>query len=163
LREHERPRERPHHGPLLPEPAAVPRGRAAPERPGHDASILSGGRMGWDGSGKTILGTGATGGTGPGAPTPRARRRGPGLLRGRDPARTDAALAAARERSGSKDLSSLLCDFESQARVRALARAVLETRDALHVLVNNAGSVNAARRTTADGIEATFAVNHLGY
>ena len=35
--------------------------------------------------------------------------------------------------------------------------------DRLDVLVNNAGGVNKARRVTVDGIEATFAVNHLGY
>jgi NAD(P)-dependent dehydrogenase (short-subunit alcohol dehydrogenase family) len=47
--------------------------------------------------------------------------------------------------------------------VRALAREVLDRFDRVDVLVNNAGGVNKTRRLTADGIEATFAVNHLGY
>jgi NAD(P)-dependent dehydrogenase (short-subunit alcohol dehydrogenase family) len=47
--------------------------------------------------------------------------------------------------------------------VRALAGAVRSRADRLDVLVNNAGGVHKARTVTADGIETTFAVNHLGY
>jgi NAD(P)-dependent dehydrogenase (short-subunit alcohol dehydrogenase family) len=47
--------------------------------------------------------------------------------------------------------------------VRALADAVRSRVDRLDVLVNNAGGVNKARQVTVEGIEATFAVNHLGY
>jgi NAD(P)-dependent dehydrogenase (short-subunit alcohol dehydrogenase family) len=82
---------------------------------------------------------------------------------GRDAARTEAARADVAERSASGGVSTLLCDFSSQAAIRALAETFRERHPALHVLVNNAGGVNKKRRLTVDGIEATFAVNHLGY
>jgi retinol dehydrogenase 14 len=45
--------------------------------------------------------------------------------------------------------------------VRRLAREVLDTYPRLQVLVNNVGGFWATRRVTADGLEHTFAVNHL--
>jgi NAD(P)-dependent dehydrogenase (short-subunit alcohol dehydrogenase family) len=57
----------------------------------------------------------------------------------------------------------MLCDFASQADIRALASAWHARHPRLDVLVNNAGSVSPARRLTVDGLEETFAVNHLGY
>jgi NAD(P)-dependent dehydrogenase (short-subunit alcohol dehydrogenase family) len=56
----------------------------------------------------------------------------------------------------------VLGDFPSQASIRQMAKDVLARYDRLDVLVNNAGAVNASRTVTQDGIEATFAVNHLG-
>jgi len=113
--------------------------------------------------GKTILITGATNGIGLEAAAELARRGGRIVMVGRDPARTEAAVANVMARSGSKDVSHLLCDFSSQASIRALAASVLASLDRLDVLVNNAGGVNKERRLTVDGIETTFAVNHLGY
>jgi NAD(P)-dependent dehydrogenase (short-subunit alcohol dehydrogenase family) len=66
------------------------------------------------------------------------------------------------QRSGA-EVETLLCDFSSQAAIRTLAEAFRARHQRLDVLVNNAGGVNKARRRTVDGIEATFAVNHLGY
>ena len=51
--------------------------------------------------------------------------------------------------------------MSSQAEVRRLAGAVLAAYPRLDVLVNNAGGFWATRRVTADGLEHTFAVNHL--
>jgi NAD(P)-dependent dehydrogenase (short-subunit alcohol dehydrogenase family) len=56
----------------------------------------------------------------------------------------------------------VLGDFASQASIREMAQDVLVRYDRLDVLVNNAGAVHASRTVTKDGIEATFAVNHLG-
>jgi NAD(P)-dependent dehydrogenase (short-subunit alcohol dehydrogenase family) len=117
----------------------------------------------WDIRGKTVLLTGATSGIGLEASVALAGQGARVLLVGRDPARTAATVANVAARSGSKDVSSLLCDFSSQAAVRTLAADVRSRVDRLDVLVNNAGGVNKARRLTGDGIEATFAVNHLGY
>jgi NAD(P)-dependent dehydrogenase (short-subunit alcohol dehydrogenase family) len=119
--------------------------------------------MAWDIAGRTVLVTGATNGIGLEASVELARRGARVVMVGRDKQRTDAARAAVLDRSGSAEVSTLLCDFSSQAAIRELAEAFRGRHDRLHVLVNNAGGVNKARRLTVDGIEATFAVNHLGY
>jgi NAD(P)-dependent dehydrogenase (short-subunit alcohol dehydrogenase family) len=119
--------------------------------------------MAWDIGGKTVLVTGATSGIGREASLELARLGARVVMVGRDRIRTEAAVADVVARSGSKVVSHLRCDFSSQADVRRLSESVLARLDRLHVLVNNAGGVNKARRLTADGIEATFAVNHLGY
>lgn len=113
-------------------------------------------------AGKTILVTGATSGIGLEAATVFARAGARVLITGRDPARIDAALAAIRQRSGSSDIEGLQADFASQAAVRKLAAEILARSPRIDVLVNNAGSVNPTRTLTDDGIETTFAVNHLG-
>jgi NAD(P)-dependent dehydrogenase (short-subunit alcohol dehydrogenase family) len=57
----------------------------------------------------------------------------------------------------------MLCDFASLIQIRGLAAATLSaSRLKLHILVNNAASVSVRREVTEDGIERTFAVNHLG-
>jgi len=117
----------------------------------------------WDIRGKTVLVTGATSGIGLEASVALARQGARVIMVGRNQAKTEAARADVASRSGSKEVSSLLADFASQASVRALADAVRSRVDRLDVLVNNAGGVNKARTVTADGIETTFAVNHLGY
>src|SRR5262245_14025254 len=119
--------------------------------------------MTWDVRGKSILVTGGTSGIGLEASVELARRGARVVLVGRDPQRSEAAVAAVKTRSGSAEVSHLLCDFSSQADIRRLAEAVLAGHDRLHVLVNNAGGVNKKRQLTVDGIEKTFAVNHLGY
>ncbi len=117
----------------------------------------------WDIRGKTVLVTGATSGIGLEASVALAGLGARVLMVGRDRARTAAAAAAVASRAGTSEPSSLVCDFSSQAAIRALAQDVRARVDRLDVLVNNAGGVNKSRRLTVDGIEATFAVNHLGY
>ena len=118
--------------------------------------------MVWDVRGKTILVTGATSGIGRAASLQLARRGARVVMVGRDRSRTESALADVVSRSGSKEVSHLICDFSSQAAIRELAEMVRARHERLHVLVNNAGGVNRAWHLTVDGIEATFAVNHLG-
>ena len=55
----------------------------------------------------------------------------------------------------------LLADLASQASIRRLADELLAKYPRIQVLVNNAGAIYARRRMTADGIELTWAVNHL--
>jgi len=117
----------------------------------------------WDVRGKTVLVTGATSGIGLEACVALARQGARVVMVGRDGARTANAAAQVRARAASSEVSTLLCDFSSQGAIRALAAEVHARIDRLPVLVNNAGGVYKSRRLTADGIEANFAVNHLGY
>ena len=112
---------------------------------------------------KTVLITGATSGIGLEAAVELARGAAALVLVGRDPARTGAALAEVKARSGSSNVESLLCDFSSQASVRQLAADYRARHQRLDILINNAGGVSTRRLLTVDGIEQTFAVNHLGY
>jgi retinol dehydrogenase-14 len=83
------------------------------------------------------------------------------VLVGRDPRRTAAAVGRLRAESPTCASDALLCDFTDQSAVRRLADDLLRTCPRIDVLVNNAGTVFSRRTLTADGIEATFAVNHL--
>lgn len=84
------------------------------------------------------------------------------VMVGRNPDKTrDAAASVAAEHPDAV-VETALADFASQASVRALAAELLARCERIDVLVNNAGTVFAERTVTDDGIEATFAVNHLG-
>ena len=119
--------------------------------------------MTWDVNGKTILVTGATSGIGLEASVELARRGAKMVLVGRNPEKTRAAVEDVKTRGGASDVTHLLCDFSSQEAIRRLAADYRNRHDRLDVLVNNAGTVYRKRTLTPDGIEATFAVNHLGY
>ena len=119
--------------------------------------------MTWDIRGKRVLVTGATNGIGLEAARGLAGQGAKVVLVGRDAAKTARCLADVRASAPGAEVSSLLCDFSRQKEVRRLAGEVLRGFDRLDVLVNNAGTVFKNRTLTEDGIEATFAVNHLGY
>jgi NAD(P)-dependent dehydrogenase (short-subunit alcohol dehydrogenase family) len=60
-------------------------------------------------------------------------------------------------------VETILCDMSSQRQIRAAAAEFRHRHDRLHVLVNNAGGIWMKRELTEDGLERTFAVDHLGY
>lgn len=118
----------------------------------------------WSLRGRVVLITGATSGLGRVAALALARM-GPRLyLVGRDPDRAARTVAEIAEQTGHRDVRVLLADLSAQAEVRRVAGEFLATGDPLHVLLNNAGAVFGFRRQlSADGIEMTFALNHLAY
>lgn len=116
-----------------------------------------------DMTGRTCLITGATSGIGKAAAHALARLGAGLVLVGRNRERGERVVEEVRQRSGNDDVTLLLADLSSQAAVRQLAKEFLATGRPLHVLLNNAGAVNLRREETVDGIEATFAVNHLAY
>jgi NAD(P)-dependent dehydrogenase (short-subunit alcohol dehydrogenase family) len=113
-----------------------------------------------------VLITGATDGLGR-AVAERLAADGAQLhLHGRDPERLAQTAQAIRETTGNDRLVTHLADFASLEEVRALAREVERSTDALHVLVNNAGIGSGrpdktTRQESRDGFELRFAVNHL--
>lgn len=66
-------------------------------------------------------------------------------------------------RSPGADVLPFAADLSSQRAARAVADQLASALPRLHVLVNNAGLMLRERALTEDGIETTFAVNHLAY
>lgn len=113
--------------------------------------------------GKTCLVTGATNGIGRAAALALARMGAHLVLLGRDRQRCEATRAeVAAVSEGTAQVSVLIADLGVQADVRRAAAELLASGRALHVLLNNAGVVQMERSETRDGLETTFAVNHLG-
>src|SRR5436305_1513421 len=77
---------------------------------------------------------------------------------------TKADEAARRIRAAAGEaavVDTLLADLATQSSIRGVAAKALERYPTIQVLVNNAGAVYGTRRLSADGIELTWAVNHL--
>lgn len=113
--------------------------------------------------GRVCLVTGASSGIGRETALALARMGATVVMHGRDPDRAAAAADAVRKASPRGDVKLVVADLSSQAEVRRLAAEVLDSHDSLHVLVNNAGVIRTRRELTADGLEQTFALNHLAY
>ena len=114
-------------------------------------------------TGKNVLITGATSGIGLEAAVVLAGQGGNITIVGRDAARTAKSVAEIKSRSKSEKVDSLLCDFSDFDAIRRLAAEYSSSHDRLHVLVNNAGTVFDNRTILPNGIEGTFAINHLAY
>ena len=112
-------------------------------------------------AGQTVLVTGGTGGIGRATATGLAAMGARVGITGRDIARTRAAAAEVATASGNPAVDPFPADMSSQAEVRRLAGEVLAAYPRLDVLVNNVGGFWATRQITPDGLERTFAVNHL--
>jgi NAD(P)-dependent dehydrogenase (short-subunit alcohol dehydrogenase family) len=117
--------------------------------------------MNADMTGKTVLITGGTAGIGWGTAVELANLGARVGITGRSPERTERAAAEIRRESGNPNVDVFTADVSEQAQVRRLAQDVLDRYPRLDVLVNNVGGHWATRRVTADGLEHTFAVNHL--
>src|SRR5215207_9549786 len=113
--------------------------------------------------GKVCLITGATSGVGKATAMGLANMGASVVMVGRDRGRGEAALAEIKERSANASVDLLLADLSSQEEVRRLADEFKEAHPRLDVLINNAGVIRSKRVASADGIEMTFAVNHLAH
>jgi retinol dehydrogenase 14 len=112
-------------------------------------------------TGKTVLITGGTGGIGKAAAIALASMGARVGITGRDRARAERAAGEIRRESGQSAVDIFVADMSSQDEVRRLASEVLATYPRLDVLVNNVGGFWAHRHVTDDGLEHTFALNHL--
>lgn len=106
--------------------------------------------------GKRIILTGGTGGIGLAAARQLAARGAELTIVGRSPKRAQAAAA-----SIARPVDLLLADLASQTDVRRLADEIVDRYARVDVLINNAGAVIRSRQLSVDGIELTWATNHL--
>ena len=117
----------------------------------------------WTVRDKTCIVTGATSGIGEEIAIGLAKAGGRVAIVARSRERGAATLARIETAVPGAKVDLLLGDLAAQASIRSLAAEILAKYPQIPVLVNNAGIVNLRRETTADGYEATFAVNHLAY
>jgi NAD(P)-dependent dehydrogenase (short-subunit alcohol dehydrogenase family) len=112
---------------------------------------------------KICLITGATSGIGLATATELAKMGLTVVMVGRDEERSQKAAIQIQKETGNQGVVYLLADLSVQAQVRQLAEKFKSRYDRLDVLINNAGAVFLRRQRSADGIEKTFALNHLAY
>lgn len=112
-------------------------------------------------SGRVCLVTGATGGIGRETAKMLAALGATVIVHGRDRRRVESTRRMILEAYPHAAAGGIVADLSALADVRRLAGEVLADYDRLDVLVNNAGGVTRKRRTTPDGFEWQFAVNHL--
>jgi retinol dehydrogenase-12 len=114
-------------------------------------------------SGKTALVTGATSGIGKVTATALANMGASVYLICRNREKGQKLAENIKQSARHDRVHLIIADLGEQAQVRAAAEEFLNTGEHLHILHNNAGITNTSWRASADGIEETFAVNHLGY
>jgi len=112
-------------------------------------------------TGKTVLITGGTGGIGRATAVGLASMGARVGITGRDKGRAQRAAGEIASESGAGGMDVFVADMSTQVEVRRLATEVLGAYPRIDVLVNNVGGFWSHRHATADGLEHTFALNHL--
>ncbi len=114
-------------------------------------------------TGKTCLVTGGNSGIGKAAALGLAKLGATVVIVSRDKDKGEAALLEIRTLSDNKNVDAMVADLSSQDSVRELAHDFKARYKQLQVLINNAGIFLPKRIATVDGLETTFATNHLGH
>ena len=113
--------------------------------------------------GKICLVTGATSGIGLVTAQVLAQQGATLIIVARNAERGAATASRIRQETGNPDVELMVADLSVQAQVRRLASEIQQRIVRLDVLVNNAGAFFARRQLSQDGLEMTFALNHLAY
>jgi NAD(P)-dependent dehydrogenase (short-subunit alcohol dehydrogenase family) len=108
-----------------------------------------------------VLLTGATRGIGQAAAVALASEGADVALVGRDADRVAAVAGEARAAGGGAAVHEHVADLMLMSEVRRLAEEVRTAYEHVDVLANNAGALFASRKETSEGLERTFALNHL--
>jgi NAD(P)-dependent dehydrogenase (short-subunit alcohol dehydrogenase family) len=112
---------------------------------------------------KTVVITGATSGIGEVASQRLAGMGARMVLIARDRARGEASLSRLREASPGIAHSIHYADLSRIEEMKRVAAEIAAAEPRIDVLINNAGALFGTRQTTADGLEQTFATNHMAY
>ena len=113
--------------------------------------------------GKICMVTGATGGIGEITARELARQGAQVIVVGRNRDKCVATVNQVKQATGNGQVEFMLADLASQSEIHQLAAAFKQQHKRLDVLINNAGALFMTRQETVDGIEMTFALNHLNY
>ncbi|MBI4671568.1 MAG: SDR family oxidoreductase [Chloroflexi bacterium] len=114
-------------------------------------------------NGKICMVTGATSGIGEVTACALAQMGATVIVVCRNPERGAATLNRIKAVIRNATVEYMLADLSSQREIRQLVDQFKRRYQRLNVLVNNAGALFMTRQVSADGIEMTFALNHLGY
>ena len=117
----------------------------------------------WNLKNKTVVISGATNGIGKAAAIELSKERSKLIFTYRNEILANDLLAEIKDLSPDTQVHSVYCDFSNQDSIKKCAEEINEMCENIDVLINNAGVVNTSYHETSDGIENTFAVNHLGY
>lgn len=113
--------------------------------------------------GKTVVITGGTSGIGEVAAETLAKKGARIILVARDKTRGDATLARLHNSAPNVAHSIYFADLTRLAEMKRVAAQIADQERRIDVLINNAGALFASRRLTQDGLEFTFALNHMAY
>jgi NAD(P)-dependent dehydrogenase (short-subunit alcohol dehydrogenase family) len=113
--------------------------------------------------GKTIVATGATSGIGEAAVLALAGLGARIVVVARDDARARATMQKIEAKAPGLDHRMHLADLSSVAATRKVGKAIAASEPRIDVLINNAGALFSNRRVTPEGLELTFALNHMSY
>ena len=117
----------------------------------------------WNLKNKTVVISGATNGIGKAAAIELSKEHPKLIFTYRNESLAKDLLAEIKDLSPDTQVHSVYCDFSNQDSIKKCAEEINEMCENIDVLINNAGVVNTSYHETSDGIENTFAVNHLGY
>jgi NAD(P)-dependent dehydrogenase (short-subunit alcohol dehydrogenase family) len=114
-------------------------------------------------AGKVVLATGSTSGIGESTALGLAKQGATVVINGRDQARSELAAQRIQAKAIGSRIEYIAGDLSTRTGVRGIAEAFRARHDRLDVLVNNVGAIFWKRDETTDGLERTFALNHLSY
>ena len=114
-------------------------------------------------TGKVVVITGGTSGIGWVAAERFVGMGARVVLVARDRARGETAMARLRERASDLEHTVHYGDLSRIAEMKRVAEEIGATEPRVDVLINNAGALFGSRRVTEDGLERTFALNHVAY
>lgn len=126
-----------------------------------DAAPVRSPSVSWSIEERTVIVTGGNSGIGRATASALGRAGAHVVITARDPDRGTRAAEEIAEESGGR-VDAMLLDLEDRESIRSFVERFSTSRTDLAVLVNNAGGIFGRRELTGDGVERTFATNHLG-